>query len=140
MLSNKFILVLRQKWLLIVAVAVLVVIIAIVLISLRGSKPTTNNQPASTQRQATIIIDENKFKPATLKIKAGTVVKWQIDPNDDDGYKLAANPEPFDNMQGFGSRYIVGKDTYTYVFNIAGHYGYHNVLIPTGGGTIDVAR
>jgi plastocyanin len=94
--------------------------------------------PVLEPRSATVEVEDNEFIPQEITVKRGTKVTWYISGDDEDPYKLSANPEPFAELPGFGSKEFVGKQTYSFTFEKEGKYGYHNDLIPTGGGIVTV--
>jgi plastocyanin len=124
----------RTHYLLVAAAALVTFALAVAIIT---TKPQTKPTPAPA-RTATIVVEDNQFTPATLTIKRGTRVTWRISGDDEDTYQIVTNPAPFDQPAGFGSPEFHGDGTYTYVFTKTGNYGYHNRLLPTGGGEVRV--
>src|SRR6266404_1370538 len=85
-----------------------------------------SHPPVTTQRTAAVTIQDNAFTPSNMTVKKGTRVTWHISANDEDTYVVMPNPAPDTAAPGLGSGQIHGTQTYSYVFDQPGTYGYHN--------------
>ncbi|MFI5270652.1 MAG: cupredoxin domain-containing protein [Candidatus Saccharimonadales bacterium] len=90
---------------------------------------------------AAVSITDSGFVPATVTIKVGQAVVWTNDAvtshfviSDDPVPLKAGEPQP-NSVQS-----IKPGDTYSYVFNQAGSYGYHDTIDPSFQGTVVVKQ
>lgn len=120
----------------ILAVVIILVVIWIGYLLFRTTEQAP--PPITAPRTATVIINEDEFSPATLKIKAGTTVIWQND--NSQSHYIESDPYPtHTDLPGLNSKTSFGKNaTYEYTFNQKGTFGYHDRLNPTYHGTIVV--
>jgi plastocyanin len=77
-----------------------------------------------------VTITATAFKPATVTIKTGDVVKWTN--------KDTANHQVVANTGAFASGTILPNHAYSHTFNTAGTYKYHDALHPILKGKIVV--
>lgn len=116
------------------------------------SVPTqaANRQPAPSgqtrQSQNTVIYGDSGFSPAVLNVKKGETVTFQN--NTSDGVWVASNPHP--NHDGYPTTggcvsstfdscaNISSGQSWSFKFDIAGSWGFHNHLNPSEGGRIIV--
>jgi plastocyanin len=110
----------------IIGLTVLVVLIVAVSYFSLNTKPKqpANNSKATVEpakiAPATVKIAKNKFLPSTLYIKTGQAVVWT---NADKAKHSIAS----DNQKPvFASKSLNKNDTFSYVFNKAGTYPYHD--------------
>jgi plastocyanin len=88
-------------------------------------------------RVAVVNMTKTSFEPATLSVKRGTKVIWT---NTDSGlHQVASNPFPKDDgLPGLKSPILRQNQTYEYIANTAGSFGYHDDKKPTINGTLVV--
>lgn len=93
----------------------------------------------STNLVAQVRITKHGFIPATLAVKPGTKVVWVND--DQKLHQVMANPFPGGtDLPGLKSEILNDSQSYSYVANTAGSFGYHDQLHPTINGTILVKK
>lgn len=103
----------------------------------KESPPPAENQNKS-QSEELIIYSDSGFLPATLEVDAGTKVVFK---NEGTGPMwVASDPHPvhsslagFDALKGFST-----GQSYSFTFQKAGTWGYHNHLRPSHTGKIIV--
>jgi plastocyanin len=119
----------------IIALVVLVVIAGITRIFDNSSSRSAVITPETVAR---VEVTDQGFVPATLTVKAGTVVEW----SSTDGttsHIIAANPYPTSSdLPDLVSPQMGSGAKYRYTFNKAGTIKYHDKLKPTVNGTIIV--
>ena len=86
----------------------------------------------------TVVISENGFAPAVVKVKAGTKVTWfnkNIRP-----HWPASNPHPIHtDLPGFDAKNGLSQgETYSYTFDKLGKWEYHDHLNPALTGVVEV--
>jgi plastocyanin len=114
----------------VIAFAVLSVIVAVGasawVLTQRGPANTT----ASLPDVAEVIINDEGFSPAELRIKVGTTVTWVN--RGEKPHQVASEPHPtHDGLAGFDSLQGVEKDgSYSYTFRKEGRFPYHDHLHP----------
>ena len=116
---------------------ILIAIIAIGVALLVHHKP--NSLTNSSNPPAYVSITSNGFDPATITIKPNKAVVWTN--NDTKAHQVASDPYPSDNaLAGFKSASAINNgQTYSFVFNKAGSYSYHDDKNPsTFKGTVVV--
>jgi plastocyanin len=87
--------------------------------------------------QATIAITTKGFDPAILTVKKGTKVIWNN--NDTKMHQVVADPFPSGkSLPGLKSEILNKSQSYEYVANKKGKYGYHDQLNPATNGTLKV--
>jgi plastocyanin len=87
-------------------------------------------RPAATATKA-VSITATAFKPASITIKTGDVVKWTN--------KDTKNHQVVANSGAFASAAITPNHSYSHTFNTAGTYRYHDALHPALTGKIVVS-
>lgn len=104
----------------------------------RDNTPITSTPAAQTTATAEVSITANSFEPATLTVKVGTKVTWTN--QEDLEHWVASNPYPANtDLPGLNAgKKMVKGDTYSYTFDKAGTYNYHDDLSPTTNGTVIV--
>lgn len=119
-------------------ILVIVAAIALIVLMLRQPDPTKTVQPSFTPAPtATVNITASGYVPATLKVKAGTIVTWTN--TDQVGHSVATNSHPEHNdLSDLKSDPLIKDQTYHYKFTKAGTYNYHDEQKLTSGGTIIV--
>lgn len=117
-----------------------IILVAVLLVVIQLVKPQQTPAPATAQvgNEPAIRITPEGFNPATLKVTAGTTVRWIN--NSNDPVQVASNPYPdrSDLPDLFSAEPLAPGDSYEYTFRKAGTWGYHNVGKPTLGGTVTV--
>lgn len=84
-----------------------------------------NNQAAGVETAAKINITNKAFAPATLKIKKDQSVTWTN--SDVESHHVIADDTASPSTPGFDSQEpLKQNDTYTYTFNSAGTFNYHD--------------
>ncbi|HEY6836703.1 MAG TPA: cupredoxin domain-containing protein [Gaiellaceae bacterium] len=86
-------------------------------------------RPAATATKA-VNITATAFKPASVTIKAGDIVKWTN--------KDTTNHQVVANNGAFASGAITANHSYSHTFNTAGTYKYHDALHPALTGKVVV--
>lgn len=127
----------KRKRLAIVTGLVLVFVSCVVLanrLTQQDPTPPTITAP----KTATVMITEDGFSPATLKITLGTEVVWLN--TDGSPHRIAANPvSTHSSLKSLDSKTNIDtNDKYLYTFTQAGTFKYHDELHPTTNGTIIV--
>ncbi len=88
-----------------------------------------NNQAADTDQAAKVNISDKGFTPATLKVKKGQNVTWTN--TDIEAHHILANNSTDSSTPGFDSQDSLNQQaTYTYTFNSAGTFNYHDERNP----------
>lgn len=94
-------------------------------------------QPVSPVRVAEVKITENGFEPSTVVIKKGARVVWTN--TDQANHQVASNPHPTnDGLPDLNSEMLNNNQSFEYVFQDEGNFGYHDNFNPTMNGTIVV--
>lgn len=102
--------------------------VSLVLVNCR-STPTnpyinaTSGQPTISQAPNEVIMEGIAFKPAVIKVKVGTTVKWT-------NYDGTTHTVTSDTGI-FKSGEIRSSNYYNYTFNVAGTYPYHDNTFPS---------
>ena len=113
------------KWL-IAAILLVIIGVASVLLIRDQNKQSTQAEPV-----ATVQITESGFVPETIKIKQGQSITW----TNTDGklHQVAADPYPtHSKLPSFVSEESLAQnESYTFSFDTAGTYTYHDPLNPT---------
>lgn len=115
------------------------VILTVVALAVAGYMVKTDKEeaapPAPVERlaplqTAQVAITASGFNPATISVKAGTQLVWTN--NDSKARQLAADPHPLhDGIEGFDSdQPLQPGDAFSFVFEKAGTYQYHDELNP----------
>jgi plastocyanin len=97
-------------------------------------QPTAKSVPVAAVR-----ITKTGFEPSTLSVKQGTKIVWT---NTDSGlHQVVANPYPKGtDLTSLKSEILNNSQSYTYVANTTGNFGYHDQLQPTINGTLVVQK
>ncbi|KKR46389.1 MAG: hypothetical protein UT82_C0014G0048 [Parcubacteria group bacterium GW2011_GWB1_40_14] len=103
-------------------------------------KQSTNTTNTEVKTTAKVEITENGFVPPTVTIKKGGTVTWE-----NEATALAwpaSDPHPaHTGLAGFDAGLGLVKDaTYSFIFNTAGTFGYHDHLNVTHTGTVKVVE
>lgn len=127
----------RKKSITIIVVAVVLFVLGWIVL---GKVSRNNPTPPKVTAPVTAEVDMNEdgFNPATIKVKAGTVVIWKS--TDSESHRVVSNPHPtHGDLPGLDSKSNIGPDdTYSYTFDKVGTYKYHDELDPTRNGTVVV--
>jgi plastocyanin len=120
--------------------ALIVAVVGItVLTSTDSDKKTadTVNKPAAPI--AEIRITDSGFVPATLSVKPGTKIIWTN--TGQAMHQVVSNPYPKGSgLSSLKSGILNDAQTYSYVANAIGSFGYHDQLNPTINGTLVVEK
>lgn len=100
-----------------------------VLFSSDSSSPTTT-QSTTQQATATVTITSTGFSAATIRVQKGTTVQWVNE--DGSPHRVVSDPHPtHEGLEGLDSEEPLAKgDTYSYTFETAGTFTYHDELNP----------
>ena len=115
---------LLKRWLpysLVAIVVVGVVLLAWVLFSHAGSRANSSAETPS----AAVLIGDDSFTPRTIKVKKGDAVTWT---NQATSLHQIVGDQSVLSMDSQES--LAQGDTYTYTFDKAGTYTYHDPLNP----------
>lgn len=119
---------------------IIVVILAVGIVALvENHKTNSNPNTVSSIAAAKVSINASGFVPQAVTIQVGQAVTWTN--NDQSNHQVASDPYPKDNtLSSLNSKTpILPGRTYSYVFNKAGTYYYHDNLNPyTLKGTVIV--
>lgn len=111
--------------------AVIIISAGVYLIIMAVNKPQTGGQPAAQEtKSASVQITNDGFMPATISVSKGTTVVW--DNTDTAPHWVATDPYPKnDGLAGFDSAGNLNKgDSYSFTFDTAGTFTYHDQLNP----------
>jgi plastocyanin len=98
-----------------------------------------NKTITKVPQPAVIHITATGFEPGTVLIKAGSKVSWSNVDNANPAHWVESDPYPTpSNPADLTSGRMSVETEYTYTFNKAGTYHYHDRLFPTHSGTITV--
>ena len=116
-----------------VAIVVLLLIIGIGAFTLSSNKknPSANGSASiGAPAAAQVDITSAGFTPGTVSVQVGQAVTWTN--NDSSTHSVASDPYPTDNtLVNFNSKQDLNKnDHFSFVFNKAGTYTYHDDLNP----------
>jgi plastocyanin len=123
----------HKKKLLIVLIVLLAVVVGMVAIILSQSKTATNKDRQSTalvDAPAIVNVTNTGFVPATISIKAGQAIQWTN--KDTVNHQVASGPHPSDDaLVGLNNDAVMQpEDSFSYTFEKAGTYNYHDELNP----------
>lgn len=112
----------------------------------RGKEESALNQPKSPSRLSEVVITDNGFSPREIKIKKGDAVRWTNQSSALSWPASAIHPthsiypekggcidSSFDACRG-----LAKGESFTFVFNFAGSWKYHDHLNPSKVGTVVV--
>lgn len=132
----------NPKFWLLISILFVVVIAGLVFSNQENSRQqpavnTTINEEVD-DLEVEVQITKDGFVPSTVSIAKGTKVTWTN--VDDNPHRIASNPYPdHTELPSLDSKEALGPDTtYTYTFEEAGTFGYHDHYRPTMNGTIVV--
>ncbi len=99
----------------------------------------TAARPASGT-MTVLIMPDNTFEPTTAYVKVGTAVTFKN--NSDKPHWVASNPHPaHTDLPDFDSKAAFGPgESYTYTFDKAGRWLFHDHTNPAFGGAIVVSE
>ena len=118
----------NPPWSLLIAVLILLVIVIAVALT---HNPSSNKAPTTAAKQsAQIAITDTKFVPQVIDVKVGTSVMWTN--QDSSPHWIASDPYPKDDalksLNSGGPKQQ--NESFTYTFDKAGTYSYHDELHP----------
>jgi plastocyanin len=112
-----------------IIVVTLIAIILIAVVALMQHNPNKTNT-AAKRPAAQVSITSDKFFPAVIDISAGQQITWTN--QDSSGHWVASDPYPKDDalktLNSGGP--LQQNESYTYTFEKAGTYTYHDELHP----------
>jgi plastocyanin len=122
---------------LITAVLIGLVFISILLVVTLGVYTTQKEIKPQKLASVSIMITSDGFEPATLAVEKGTRIIWTN--SDTRPHQLQANPHPTGkSLPSLRSEILNNKQTFHYMANETGSFGYHDHLNPTINGNLDV--
>jgi plastocyanin len=124
---------------------VICVLAVLLFVGFLGSQSTSNKKSpetsSSVQEEPDVtvkLVDQGKYEPETVVIKAGQVVRWV---NDSKGLMwVASNPHPsHTDLSGFDQKEILRNGaSWQFKFVNPGQYFYHDHLEPSRRGKVIV--
>ena len=126
-----------------ISAALLVVIalgLSVWMLTKKDNKPTSSTTTQTERVTAQVDITPDGFVPAELKVAPGTKVVWVN--TSPDPRQVAANPYPTreDLPELYSETPITTNESYSFVFEEEGSFGYHDPTNPTVGGIIQVTK
>jgi plastocyanin len=117
------------------AVGVVLLVVGIYLVSRVFTKQDTSTPSAE---DVVVNIIESDFIPPRLLVSKGTKVTWTN--KGTKPHRIASNPHPeHTGLAGLDSKEPIGPGaSYSYTFNEAGTFDYHDHFKPTLNGTVEV--
>jgi len=120
-----------KRWLFPVAMILLLVAIGVGVWMVASNSAQQHAEETPT---ASVTITDNGFSPATIKVKKGQDITWT---NQTSVAKQLAGDD--NKPEGFKTGEALGKnDTYSFTFDDAGTYSYHDPSNLAHGGTVIV--
>jgi plastocyanin len=100
---------------------------------------TTAASPSAAQESTTITYKDGAFSPSEVEIAAGTAVTFKNESSKEEVWP-ASNPHPIHTgLSGFdANKGLKLGETYTFTFNKAGSFGFHDHLHPKATGKVTV--
>ena len=97
-----------------------------------------STRPAPAVATAKVSIKSSGFFPGTVKVKVNSDVLWTNE--DSAGHSVVSNPHPsHTDLPGLNSKANISQNgTYSYRFDTAGTYKYHDDVNPTFNGVVIV--
>ncbi len=122
---------------LLVVGAIVVVIGLIVGLALMVGNGINKRVDTSLPRVVQVTITDKGFVPANLVVPKGATVTWTNQDKAD--HRIASNPHPtHTDLKGLYSPILKQNDTYSFTYDKAGTFGYHDNLEPSTNGSIEV--
>jgi plastocyanin len=128
----------------VIAFVIFLIVIAVisVLVFRHVSKQSKASTPAASvslsKQVANVTVSADSFSPQAVTVSPGTTVKWTVT-DSTATHMIASDPYPADNiLSTLKSKQLGNGATYSYTFNNAGTYTYHDNLHPTVTGTVIV--
>lgn len=103
------------------------------------STPASTNTPATTPTtEFTVRYTDSGYSPDTIEVPGGSTVRFTSESSNP--MWTASDPHPVHtNFSAFDARKSYKKgETYSFTFDKAGTYKYHNHNVPGDGGTVVV--
>mgnify|MGYP000128981068 CR=1 FL=1 len=121
---------------LIIVFVVLLAVLAGYLYLNRGKTTSTTDTTSTTSSTKTtpvttanVSITKDGFTPATIQVKKGTAVTWTN--TDGATHQVITDPHPaHTNLKSLDSDPLGQGDSFTFTFEKAGTYGYHDEMSP----------
>ncbi|MDO8538207.1 MAG: cupredoxin domain-containing protein [archaeon] len=100
--------------------------------------PTTGNGDLGPVETVEVSITTNGFEPSSIEINKGDTINFTN--NDSQPHWPASNPHPIhSDVSGFDARQGLSQgESYSFTFNTAGNFGFHDHLNPSMTGTITI--
>jgi plastocyanin len=125
----------NKRKIIVVAIVVAVLVVGVVAFAVTNQSSKTDTKTSSSQEPQQIItanvaITAASVSPATVEIKKGQSVTWKNDDTKD--HQIAADPYPTNSSLPDLGKSVVLKpgDTFTYIYESAGSFSYHDNLDP----------
>lgn len=122
-----------------IAAMALVVITAVLAVVIKVADNRVEESPTYAPQEAIVMITADGFMPQAIKIRPGDSVKWinkDIQP-----HAVASNPHPeHDGLTGLLSDTLAPDAEYTYVFEEAGTFEYHDEHQPERNAVVEVGE
>lgn len=129
----------KRDALLIIFAAIAVGIVgALLIISNNKDKQPTSTPVVTPADSSSVVISANGFNPTSIAVKKGTQVTWTN--TDSKPHQVASDPHPtHTNFPALTDDEALNKDeSYSFTFEKAGTYTYHDHLNPSKTGTVIV--
>ncbi len=112
------------------------VLLAAIVIGL-VSMPKKEKISVPVHRAALVSITSKGFVPAVLNVKAGTRIVWTN--TDQTVHQIVSNPHPtHKDLPGLKSEILNKDQTYEYMADKTGSFGYHDEMNPVINGRIEI--
>ncbi len=131
-----------KRMMVVIAVIVALIVVAggALYMMSRSDDSSTDTADTGTDADSTIVVEitPEGFDPETILIEAGTTVTWTN--TDSVAHGLRANPYPegTDLPTLDSGDEIAPGGSYSYTFDEAGEFGYHDKADPTDSGEVQV--
>lgn len=121
-----------------VATAVVIAVVVLAVTQLLMPDKVAAPLTAEVKDRPVIQITDNGFSPATLKVAAGTTVRWVNKTTSP--HQVGSNPYPDRTaLPGlYSGEPLAPEASYEYTFEQAGNWGYHDSTKPTMNGMVIV--
>lgn len=101
------------------------------------SNEEQNIPPVYQEGQATVLMKDFVFQPASLTVKKGTLVTWEN--KDNASHSIITDPRPtYTELKSLNSYILAPGQSWSFTFDVVGRYGYKCGLHPTMIGSVIV--
>jgi plastocyanin len=112
--------------------AVVSIIFAVIFTGCQMETPVDTSTNFEEQTEATVLIEDFSYKPASITVKIGTTVTWVQ--KDSVRHTVTSNDGIFDSG-------LISKEfSWNYTFNEVGTYNYYCIPHPYMKGTVEVVE